>query len=318
MASPLLGTFSAIPCYITMKINFSGSYNELAKVLDLRINSGNAKAEKTDKALAEVSPFEAELSKTIDKTKEAGRLAGLDKGVSTRPEEPLAQLNLPDVLPPTSSLKPMNASQVFGGEERDSVKVPTLLRATRVDVAETTSLDIDRAGILSKEDALAYIQPSSYEHGVDPALSLAVAYAESDLNTNAVSQDGHASKGLFQLLDSTGKDLHQRLNRIGNYDPFDPAINADLGVSYLKHLHDVFSAQTPLPNGTSTFPAANSAELEKLAVAAYNFGEGNLASIQARVYAKGNNPGIYSNVETYLPNITRKYVARVLSSKSLY
>jgi soluble lytic murein transglycosylase-like protein len=134
-----------------------------------------------------------------------------------------------------------------------------------------------------------------------------------------VSSDGHASKGLFQLLDSTGKDLLARGAQTDRpYDPFDPDLNIELGTSYLKYLHDIFKSPTSLPNDRSTKPAADDTSLEMLAVAAFNAGEGRVASAQHRAQRAGKDPAHYDNVAPFLPASTREYVSRVVSSKKLF
>jgi soluble lytic murein transglycosylase-like protein len=52
--------------------------------------------------------------------------------------------------------------------------------------------------------------------------------------------------------------------------------------------------------------------LEKLAVAAFNTGEGNVARAQDRAAASGEDPAAFSSVEPYLPPQTKAYVERVV------
>ncbi len=159
------------------------------------------------------------------------------------------------------------------------------------------------------------IKQASMRHGVDPELSMALAHAESSLNPMAVSNDGHSSKGLFQLLDSTAKDMLV-MNDIKeeDYDPFNAEVNAHLGVGYLKKLLNSFSKETQV-GSYRTFPARSAGELEKLAVAAFNTGEGNVAKAQSRANALGADPSVYSSIEGYLPKITQKHVERIMRLK---
>jgi soluble lytic murein transglycosylase-like protein len=92
---------------------------------------------------------------------------------------------------------------------------------------------------------------------------------------------------LFQLLDSTGKELLEQLGIDDDYDPFDPALNSYLGVGYLRRLHDTFSKETKLTNNLSTAPARTADDLEKLAIAAFNTGEGNVARAQEKAAQEG-------------------------------
>jgi hypothetical protein len=163
----------------------------------------------------------------------------------------------------------------------------------------------------NREDLSDIISTAGRYHGVDPGLSLAVADAESSFRADAVSQDGHASKGIFQLLDSTAQDMIDKFKVGETYDPFDPAMNAYLGVGYLRRLHDIFSEETPLNGKLKTIPVKSAVDLEKVAVAAFNAGEGNVADAQHRAAAAGKDPTKYSSLEPYLPASTRVYVARV-------
>lgn len=165
---------------------------------------------------------------------------------------------------------------------------------------------------LNQDEIKDVIHTAGKYHGVDPTLTLAVARAESAFDPRAVSSDGHDSKGLFQLLDSTGRDMLSRFGVGEDYDPFNPSQNSFLGVGYLRRLHDIFSENSTLTRQLSTHPARSAADLEKLAVAAFNTGEGNVARAQARALAAGKDPSLYSSVEAYLPGQTRDYVARVM------
>ncbi len=149
---------------------------------------------------------------------------------------------------------------------------------------------------------------------------MAVVKAESGFNVRAVSADGHYSKGLFQLLDSTGKHLLSRAETQPDrdYDPFDPDLNIQLGTSYLRYLHDIFRTPTELPNARSTKSAADDNSLEQLAVAAFNAGEGRVAAAPHRTEQAGKDPAHYDNVAPFLPRSTREYVARVVRGKRLF
>jgi len=156
------------------------------------------------------------------------------------------------------------------------------------------------------------------KYGVDPALGMAVAAAESSFDPLAISSDGHASKGLFQLLDSTGSELHGLSGAETGYDPFNPKMNVELGVSYLRRLHEIFSRETAVLDSTSTVAAANSASLEKLAVAAFNAGEGRVTSAQARAVRAGKDASQYADVQAYLPESTQQYVTRVMALRDRF
>ena len=194
----------------------------------------------------------------------------------------------------------------------ESVKTPTIRSARRITAgSDFSELPIGKNFAQYKDLVVKY----GGHHGVDPSLGLAVVSAESAFNPRAISSDGKSSKGLFQLLDSTGKEVQNRLEREGPYKPFDPEFNSDLGLGYLKHLHEVFSSNTVLKNNLETQAAANSTALEKLAVAAFNAGEGRVAHAQRAAFKDGKDPSRYEEVAPYLPEITQKYVQRVMQYK---
>ncbi len=164
----------------------------------------------------------------------------------------------------------------------------------------------------SNKDAIKQIVADAGRlHGIDPSLSLAIAQAESSFRPNAVSKDGHASKGIFQLLDSTGKDMMDIAGITEPYKPFDPEQNAKLGAGYLRRLHDIFSVETNLGYNIKTVPVTSADHLEKLAIAAFNAGEGNVARAQARARALGKDPTDFNAIEPHLPASTRAYVEKV-------
>jgi soluble lytic murein transglycosylase-like protein len=166
------------------------------------------------------------------------------------------------------------------------------------------------------DDIKNVIETAGKFHGIDPALSMAVATAESSLRPDAISKDGFRSKGLFQLLDTTGKAMQTKLGVTDKYDPFDPAMNAHLGVGYLRYLHDLFSSPTDLGSNLRTIPVRSAEQLEKLAVAAFNAGEGNVAQAQARARREGKDPATYEGIKAYLPASTREYVTRVTNIRN--
>jgi soluble lytic murein transglycosylase-like protein len=197
-------------------------------------------------------------------------------------------------------------------DQSQSVNVPTVVSATRVNIPDPFSgMSRDQ-----KESAVQQlVRLAGSRHGVDPALSMAVVSAESSFDPKALSSDGHMSKGLMQLLDSTGKQELAQLSGAKEYEPYHPHLNVDLGVRYLRRLHDMFSVPTAITSSLSTVSAANSSSLEKLAVAAFNAGQGRVASAQQRAQRDGKNPADFAQVEAYLPQSTQEYVQRVMSKR---
>jgi hypothetical protein len=230
--------------------------------------------------------------------------------LSNKSAGPLASLNINKEGLLSPPLDRINELQI-GSEE--GVKTPTIVKAERrrMPAAYEGLSHESRAGEVHKLTS-AY----GFKYGVDPSLATAVAEVESAFNPTAVSKDGHASKGLFQLLDSTGQDLLEKTQLSQNYKPFNPEQNTELGVYYLRYLHDLFNEKSTLTRNRATVPAADSSSLEKLAVAAFNAGEGRVAQAQKKAQAAGLNGGDYAHVEPYLPETTQQYVLKVDSARA--
>ena len=115
------------------------------------------------------------------------------------------------------------------------------------------------------------IREAAETYDVAPELIKSVIQAESNFNPNAISPKG--AMGLMQLMPMTAREL-------GVTDPLDPASNVMGGTRYLKKLLDRYEGSVPL------------------ALAAYNWGMGNLDSHRGRMPAETRN---------YVAKITRSY-----------
>jgi soluble lytic murein transglycosylase-like protein len=146
--------------------------------------------------------------------------------------------------------------------QREKTQMP--MPEAPFDIAPPTSAS---ENLRQKRDFDPIIKQAGQEYGVDPYLIKAVIQAESSGNPGAVSSAG--AQGLMQLMPKTAADL-------GVYDSFDPAQNIMGGTRYLRQLLDRYRGD------------------RKLALAAYNWGMGN---VENRLQS--------------MPKETRNYLAKV-------
>lgn len=297
-----------------MKIGFNSSFSEISRVIQAsaqpreQVNSSKT----FGNLLADISPDQRkakEIKELEDKKQSAAKVSSNDRGPMAQLRFSSPTLKLPDLTRLNTSIPSL--SDVNSAVT--DVKKPTVLEVKRVPAADELAA---KSRPERKKIVQGLVQEKGAELGVDPALSMAVVAAESNFNPKAISSDGHNSRGLFQLLDRTGKEQLADSGLGSSYDPHDPALSAELGIRYLRKLHNIFSVETNLPGDLITTPAANSASLEKLAVAAYNAGEGRVAAAQRSASAAGRDPAYYDQIKDYLPESTQEYVTRVMTAKS--
>lgn len=120
---------------------------------------------------------------------------------------------------------------------------------------------------------------------VDEILLDSVAQVESAGNSRAISPRG--AKGLFQLMDATGKEWHKKLKIVEEYDPFNPAQARMIAGAYLEDLYSQFHKP-------------------ELAVGAYNCGPGRM--FRAMKMAQATT---WPEISPFCPPETRTYVERV-------
>jgi soluble lytic murein transglycosylase-like protein len=147
--------------------------------------------------------------------------------------------------------------------------------------------------------------------GVDPALSVAVARAESNLDPRARSTDGR-SVGTFQMTRATANEMRRKIAS-GVVARPSGTDDVALGVGYLRYLDGVFSRSARLARGLRTVAVPDAGERRLFAVAAFNAGEGRVARAQAQAAAAGADPRRFEDVKRFLPTITRAYVPRVIA-----
>lgn len=125
-----------------------------------------------------------------------------------------------------------------------------------------------------------------------PAEIALLPFIESAFVTKAKSHVG--ASGLWQFMPATGR--HYGLERTALYDGrHDVYAATDAALNYLQYLHGLFGDWS-------------------LALAAYNWGEGNVGRAVNRVRAKGLEP-TYENLR--MPNETRNYVPKLLAVRNI-
>jgi len=163
----------------------------------------------------------------------------------------------------------------------------------------------------AKHALAASIRQAAAHAGVAPALSVAVARAESSLDPRARSADGK-SVGTFQVLPSTAAEMRRKI-AAGTVARPPGSDDVALGVGYLRYLHDLFGRNAQLGRNLHTVAVADRGERERFAVAAFNAGEGTVARAQAKAAAAGHDPTRFADVRPFLPVQTRTYVERVVA-----
>ncbi len=141
------------------------------------------------------------------------------------------------------------------------------------------------------------VHESSSKYGVDPMLSLAVMREESHFSEESLSASDAC--GLMQIIPRTGEWLAGKVYGPAGFDRallFRPDVNIELGSFYLDYLLKKFDNNVVL------------------ALAAYNWGEGNL-----RRWLDKSPPG---DLDVFIERIpadeTRRYVKKVLRSYAVY
>jgi soluble lytic murein transglycosylase-like protein len=175
----------------------------------------------------------------------------------------------------------MFAASAPDGTARESGKVqtrsvvrvdPSTGRLVRViDVVRSPRAPNKRSAAAAPPNVHSLVETTARSYDVDPLLVESVIQTESAYQPGAVSPKG--AQGLMQLMPATAR-------RFGVNDSFDPKENIEGGVKYLKYLQNLFQD-------------------DRLAIAAYNAGEGAVA--------KYNGVPPYKETVAYVEKVSRKY-----------
>lgn len=138
---------------------------------------------------------------------------------------------------------------------------------------------------------MSYIA-SEVEKRKMPAEIALLPFIESAYVTKAKSHVG--ASGLWQFMPATGR--HYGLEQTSLYDGrHDVKASTDAALNYLQYLHSLFGDWS-------------------LALAAYNWGEGNVSRAVNRARAQGLEP-VYENLR--MPNETRNYVPKLMAVRNI-
>ncbi len=176
---------------------------------------------------------------------------GLSKVPPIAPTMPLSA-PLPTTPAPTNAVIPLLATPLSGntvesllgsregqtleqGQQPSSLSGTSPLATLPIPIPSPTPSSSRQGLTLSPIQQL--VVQAAQRHGVDPALALAVAKAESNFDHQAVSPKG--AMGVMQLMPQTAKGL-------GVTNPFDPRQNIDGGIRYLRQLIEQFGGNLTL------------------------------------------------------------------------
>lgn len=174
-----------------------------------------------------------------------------------KPNKPFSE-ELMSKLSPKKEETPINAGRDARAGRRYQ---PSLMFARARQITKSQAERLARYAPL--------IHSAAGRHNVPVELICGVILQESGAQSNAVSHCG--AKGLMQLMPGTAK-------RFGVRNSFDPAQNIDGGTRYLAFLIDRFKGDM------------------RLAVAAYNSGEGNVEKY-------GNRIPPFKETQAYVPAV---------------
>ena len=173
--------------------------------------------------------------------------------------------------PPKRQTTVVRADSQSGRLVRTMVIVPRVVAGKVISPAPVAGEETPKADPGPSATVNELVASIARRHNVEPSLVDSVIRVESNYDPNAVSPKG--AMGLMQLIPSTAR-------RFGVSDTFHPAQNIEGGVRYLKYLMKLYNGD------------------ERLALAAYNAGEGAVA--------KYNGIPPYPETQNYVYQVGKK------------
>lgn len=122
---------------------------------------------------------------------------------------------------------------------------------------------------------------------------------ETSFGENRRKRGMAGAAGDFQLERQTARRLGLTVSE-KNDERFDVDNASAASAKYLKMLDRYFIKKTTLSKGTSTIPVENTVERKKIAIAAFNAGEGRIAKAQKLAKENGQDPTKWNDVKSYL------------------
>jgi len=189
---------------------------------------------------------------------------------------PPSKAQLSEILIHLRSQMNRHLVNAFSSTEREDSDFPyprlsELMIPTRAESSKNYHSNQNNDVFKVREDLELIITEASEAYSVDPALVKSVIKVESNFNPNSTSPKG--AMGLMQLMPETARDLGVR-------NAYDPVENVRAGTRYLKSLLNRYDGNIDL------------------ALAAYNWGMGNIEKRPDRMPAETKN---------YVETVTRCY-----------
>ncbi len=156
---------------------------------------------------------------------------------------------------------------------------------------------------MKKSEVAKIAWKHSRKYNIDFSLIMAVIKAESNFDEKAVSPAN--CKGLMQLGPGVCKDYSVK-------NVFDPEENIRVGCKYLQWLENCLESGGRLSDSLSLSQINPLFSRMCFTLAAYNWGIGNIAKLQASQKKAGYDPGCFICAAKKLPMETKDYVVKVL------